>query len=124
MRFSRQRQVVYQTLQQTDTHPDAQWVYNKVREVLPNISLGTVYRNLNELCCAGMVKRISASDNVERFDARTASHAHFVCRCCGKIDDVFDSNVDVGETRGTVESVEVMVYGVCSECMKGGNYCG
>ena len=124
MRYSRQRDVVYQTLQQTDTHPDAQWVYTKVRQTIPNISLGTVYRNLKELCDCGMVKRISASNNVERFDSRTSTHGHFVCNCCGNITDIFDSKVSLECSGCLVDSVEVMVYGTCSQCAKGGNVNG
>ncbi len=116
MRYSRQRECVYDVLLSTRTHPDAAWIYAKVRERLPNISLGTVYRNLGELCDAGMAKRISAVGCVERFDADTSQHAHFVCRSCGKITDVSNELVTVKCHFDGVEKTEVVAYGICSDC--------
>lgn len=120
MRYSHQRQLVYDALKGTKTHPDANWVYAEVAKSMPHISLGTVYRNLNELADNGQIKRISAVGNVERYDADTRTHAHLICKCCGAIMDaeIADSDfvVDIG---GFVsESAEIMIYGKCATCAK------
>lgn len=117
MRYSAQRQQVYDVLASTNIHPDAQWVYNKVRAIMPDISLGTVYRNLSQLVSSGMVKRISAIDNVERFDACTDRHAHFVCNSCGCISDVVLPEVNGSELEHQIDNVEVMYYGTCKMCL-------
>ncbi len=117
MRYSAQRQQIYDVLASTNTHPDAQWVYNSVRAIIPDISLGTVYRNLAQLCDSGKVKRISAIDNVERFDATTDNHAHFVCKCCGAISDLATPDMACSDTIGQVDNIEVMYYGTCNRCL-------
>ncbi len=116
MRYSAQRQHIYDVLASTDTHPDAQWVYNAVRVAMPDISLGTVYRNLSQLCDNGKAKRISAVDNVERFDACTHNHAHFVCKCCGAISDIATPSFYCDNAVGQVDNIEVMYYGTCNKC--------
>ncbi len=69
-------------------HPTAAEVYDEVRKSMPNISLGTVYRNLNMLADDGDISRVDLGDGcVSRFDCETSEHSHFVCRCCGGIYD-------------------------------------
>lgn len=116
MRFSKQREVVYSVLAATDTHPDVQWIYLKAREVLPNISLGTVYRNLNELVSAGRAMRICADGESERFDARAYAHPHFTCLKCGCISDILPSKVHLSVDVDNVLRTDIMVYGVCAKC--------
>lgn len=119
MRYSHQRQLVYEALASTKTHPDANWVYNKVRDAMPHISLGTVYRNLNELADAGQIKRISAVGNVERYDADTSYHAHLICKVCGRIFDATPEEIKLTDADDfTVESAEIMIYGKCATCTK------
>lgn len=123
MRFSQQRQQVYEVLCSTTSHPDAQWVYNKVREHIPNISLGTVYRNLNELVCCGMAKKISMTGTVERFDATTAQHGHFVCKQCGCVIDVEGATPrNISIEGSVVDDIDITYYGTCKRCnnKKGG----
>ncbi len=68
----------------TDTHPTASAVYNEVRKVIPNISLGTVYRNLAALSEEGVILSLSVGDGYEHFDGNSAPHAHLHCKRCGK----------------------------------------
>lgn len=118
MRYSKQREVVYQILCKTDTHPDASWVFEQARKVLPSISLGTVYRNLDELCAIGRVKKISVDGSAERFDAAMHSHAHFVCNVCHRVLDAGIPDVEVDCLCGKVERAEVMLYGICNNCQQ------
>ena len=85
--FSRQREEIIKVLRSTDTHPTAAWVYSRVKEVIPNISLGTVYRNLAALSESGEILSLSVGDGFEHFDGNPAPHAHLHCRRCGKIAD-------------------------------------
>lgn len=87
-RYSRQREEVLRAVRNTDKHPTADWVYEQVRQTLPNVSLGTVYRNLNLLADEGLVQRVILDDGVVRFDGKTNEHHHFVCTKTGKIFDV------------------------------------
>lgn len=116
MRFSKQREAVYEVLRSTDTHPDVAWIYNQTRKIIPNISLGTVYRNLNELAAAGRIKRVSCECGSERFDAQIQPHAHFVCTKCGAITDVDAGKCNVSCRLDNVFYSEVTLYGICDEC--------
>lgn len=123
MRYSKQREAVYGVLCATTTHPDVQWVYKQVRKAMPNISLGTVYRNLEELCLLGRAKKLGVAGSAERFDARTEPHTHFVCTRCGSVCDVDCSGCFADGYRkcdcGKVSSAEIMLYGVCKNCLEG-----
>lgn len=121
MRYSKQREVVYQVLCQTDTHPDASWVFEQARKILPSISLGTVYRNLDELCAIGRVKRISVDGSAERFDAAMHAHAHFVCEKCRSVSDAGIPSVSVDCPCGKANRSEVTLYGVCNKCRQAAN---
>lgn len=119
MRYSSRREAILNVMRSTKSHPDAEWVYERVRETIPNISLGTVYRNLREMSDAGVLARVETENCGMRFDADTSAHGHFVCRSCGEVSDVFD--LDGGEAqlsrRGyTVERVKTVAYGICPHC--------
>ena len=116
MRYSKQRETVYQTLKSMCSHPDASQIYQLVREKIPNVSLGTVYRNLGELCQAGLVHRVSVENSAERFDARTDPHAHFVCHGCGCVSDVSLEDVTVQHGLDGVSHCKVELYGTCDQC--------
>ena len=79
LKYSKQRETIKEYLRSTTEHPTADMVYDKVRETFPNISLGTVYRNLNLLVNEGEAIRISCGDSSERFDGNTSNHYHFMC---------------------------------------------
>ena len=118
--FSRQREAILNVLHSTDSHPTAAWVYDEVRKVIPNISLGTVYRNLAALSNAGEIVSISVGDGYEHFDGDNSPHLHLHCRCCGKITDAMlesDSIADTAVKNGfTPENSVCVVYGVCKSC--------
>lgn len=121
MRYSKQREAVLKVLKSTYSHPDAEWVYNRVREEIPNISLGTVYRNLRELGESGELVTLETESGSLHFDADTSCHAHFVCKECGKISDLFGYNGDLGETLEhvgyKVDNIKTVVYGTCPDCV-------
>jgi Fur family ferric uptake transcriptional regulator len=89
-RNSRQRQVILEELRKLNSHPTAAALYEVVRERLPSISLGTVYRNLDLLAKQGQIRKIWTPGKEARFDGNQEEHYHLHCVSCGKIDDLHD----------------------------------
>ena len=87
MRYSRQREIIYDIVLETNCHPTADWVFNSARELVPKISLGTVYRNLNQLAEAKMIHVIQ-DGNVFRYDGNIKNHDHLRCTECHTLYDV------------------------------------
>ncbi len=87
-RETRQRRIVYETVKNTYSHPTADWVFEQVRQTLPKVSLGTVYRNLNVLKDEGRVREIHGNDRRAHYDADISPHGHFICEECDQIIDV------------------------------------
>lgn len=126
MRQTIQKTIIKEILCSTKAHPSAEWVYERARETMPNISLGTVYRNLNNLVSDGNAIIIKTADNHVRYDAMTDEHAHFVCTECGGVIDIHESpigqpliNKALVENQGfTIARSDLVFYGVCNECSK------
>lgn len=123
-RYSRQRECILKVLADTDTHPTANYVFDMVREEIPNISLGTVYRNLSKLADEGMILRITSDGSSERYDARITPHYHISCEKCGAVEDIFidyeavlDKKAD-SVYQGQVLGHNVMFTGICKDCCK------
>lgn len=122
-RHTRQRAVIVDILRQCETHPTAEAIYREARKTLPNISLGTVYRNLNFLRDQGLVHEVRAnSDSSSRFEGDRHPHAHFHCTVCKTVHDLPlpDCLKDVSWAGGapvaTVSALELHVVGACSHC--------
>lgn len=122
-RYSRQREAVLLNLQGRRDHPSADMVYESLRQDWPNISLGTVYRNLNTLSADGSIVSFTVGGK-ERFDGNTVPHIHFVCTRCGTIQDVYHPSVEefLGEMSEllhcTVSSAHIVMNGKCSVCQE------
>jgi Fur family peroxide stress response transcriptional regulator len=123
-KYSRQREAIKEYLMNTKEHPTADTVYMNIRETYPNISLGTVYRNLNLLVEQGEIQKLNCQDGCDRFDGNTKQHYHFLCRDCGKVFDIeMESiehiNVIAGaKFGGKVDGHITFFYGKCPECSK------
>ena len=119
-RYSRQRELIYQTLMQTDQHPTAEMIYHWLKPENPNLSLGTVYRNLNLLADEGTITRMAFP--VERYDANTKPHPHFRCGCCGSVYDLelpYDESLDqkaIENSEHNVRGHELIFHGTCVQC--------
>lgn len=118
-RKSRQRDAILNDLKSRYDHPTAKELYHSVRECIPNLSLGTLYRNLSQLEENGQIIRISDGTN-DRFDANIAPHAHFKCLSCGKLYDIMsiknDSYGFSDENIGQIYGFSLMLYGNCKIC--------
>ena len=121
-RYSRQRELIYEALRQTEQHPTAEMItiYMNIRQEFPNISLGTVYRNLNLLADEGAIRRMAFP--VERYDAKTMPHPHFCCDQCGAVYDLhlpYDAELDRQALLASGHDVtghEVVFHGICTKC--------
>lgn len=122
MKYSKQREALLTLLKSTHSHPSADWLYAELKKEFPNISLGTVYRNLALLTKNGTVVKITTSSQKEHFDGFTHKHYHFVCKSCERIYDVELNNADTldraveNELNAEVDSHSLVFYGVCSNC--------
>ena len=122
IKYSIQRECILQDLVGRCDHPTADMVYESVRILQPNISLGTVYRNLSFLADSGQILKISTGNGPDHFDGCTKEHYHFVCRSCGKVldlDYVPRENLkeDVAGTfDGVVDDFDLQFFGKCSDC--------
>ena len=121
-RYSRQRELIYHTVMASKAHPTAEMVYTALKTQRPNLSLGTVYRNLHLLADEGKLKRMPFP--VERFDGDVTPHHHFCCEGCGQVSDVpgdYDPALDhAPQAMGCqVTRHEVVYYGLCAACAAG-----
>ena len=98
LKYSRQRESIKKYLASTTEHPTADMVYLHIKEEFPNISLGTVYRNLNLLSDIGEAIKITTPDGGDRFDGNVAPHNHFYCKGCRR---VLDLKMDMASTERT-----------------------
>lgn len=124
LKHSKQRDSIKKFLENRKDHPTADTVYVNVRKSFPNISLGTVYRNLTLLADIGEIARIRVGDGVDHFDAITTPHYHFVCKECGAVTDLETEEEDVLseiKTRnfgGYIEGHSTYFYGKCESCLQ------
>lgn len=121
-RQTRQLALVLAAVQSAGTvHPTADDVCGRVRRVLPNVSLGTVYRNLQRLAAEGRIGVAQVGSRVARYDPTPTPHDHFVCEACGRIDDLTapppaalgQAALDAGHH---VTAHALVLYGRCSDC--------
>ena len=122
-KYSRQRESIIKYLSASKEHPTADMVYDSIREEYPNISLGTVYRNLALLHEEGRILKIEAPGQPDRFDYNVDPHYHFVCRKCGRVIDLpIDSLGNIDEIAGArfdgkIQGHYCLFYGLCPDCM-------
>ncbi|MBE0569830.1 MAG: transcriptional repressor [Deltaproteobacteria bacterium] len=124
-RNTRQRGVILDILQETREHPTAEKIYQNARRIIPNISLGTVYRNLNFLQVQGLVREIRPCDGGStRFDGDLGSHAHFHCTRCGELFDLplpqdFEQ-LQLSKIDGIsmISSIDLHIIGECANCQE------
>lgn len=124
MRYSKQRELVMQTVQDLCDHPTAEEIYDKAAQECPNLSLGTVYRNLNLLCENGQLLKVPIPGASDRFDHTLGDHAHAYCEVCGSVTDVLPQALPMlqealkGGCGFQVHQMNLVLEGVCPECQK------
>lgn len=124
IKYSRQRESIKNYLMNSREHPTADMVYMHIREEFPNISLGTVYRNLALLTDLGEIRKLTSADGADRFDGNPEPHYHFICRNCHCVKDLEMESIDhidviAGQNfAGRIEGHVTHFYGVCEDCIK------
>jgi len=123
-RNSRQRDTILEELRKVRNHPTAAVLYDTVRKRIPNISLGTVYRNLDQMAKKGIIQKLEISGGETRFDGDVDSHYHITCTECGRVDDVLDLSYE--EKKNDMAKIingyqvggyHMNFFGICSECL-------
>ncbi len=122
LKHSKQRDALLNIIKNVTNHPTADWLYVELKKEFPNISLATVYRNLNLLVGEGDIIRLDCGGDSERYDGNVKKHYHFMCRNCSEIKDVslsyepdFNELLEAGSELKIEDSV-LFFYGLCEKC--------
>jgi Fur family transcriptional regulator, ferric uptake regulator len=120
-RMTSQRRIILEELRKTKTHPTADELYAMARKRLPKISLGTVYRNLDQLAESGEVLKLEMCGSQKRFDGFTHDHYHVRCQVCGRVADVDADLALPGLDRlkaeeFTITGLYMEFVGTCAHC--------
>ena len=120
----RKRNAILAYLRETTEHPSAEMVYNHLKPEYPDLSLGTVYRNLAKFKEEGEIMSIGAVNGVERFDGNTMPHVHFVCTGCEAVADLPQIKVPeelnrevTSQTGGHIDMCQLTFVGQCGQCI-------
>ena len=102
-------------------HPSAEYLYDKVRAVEPNISKGTLYRNLNQLAKEGIIKKIDGLELAAHFDHNTHEHYHFICEKCKRIYDIDKEALGILSYEKfpsgfQINWQDIIFRGICPDC--------
>lgn len=123
-RFSKQRQIIYNAIKTNPVHPSADMIYNMLKEEYPELSLGTVYRNLNVLSDMGLIVKISSGLESEHYDGNTDNHYHFICTKCSKMFDIdipYQANIVTDAQKNSSHKIiehDIVFSGICESCCK------
>ena len=124
-RFSYQRERIYQAVEESREHPTAEMVYQQLKLEMPRLSMGTVYRNLQQMAREGRLVELDGP--MARFDAVTRPHTHFRCQTCGAVLDLetvpYDPALDqAAAVRGYQVTGHSLIFtGACPRCAEQGH---
>ena len=120
----RKRDAILNCVRSTRSHPSAEWVYEHVRQEVPDISLATVYRNLALFKEQGLITSVATVKGIERFDGNTEPHVHFICTECNDVADLHQLQVPQSLNEEAESSIGCRVQtchlcftGLCRDCM-------
>jgi Fur family peroxide stress response transcriptional regulator len=119
-KHSKKRDAILKTIRSTASHPGAQWVYDQLKPSIPDLSLGTVYRNINLFLEEGSVISVGVVEGEERFDGRVSPHPHLVCCRCGSVADLEcpEGGPEPGAGGFVIDYRKTVYYGLCGDCAK------
>lgn len=121
-RLTSQRALILKYLRSVKTHPTAKKIYQDIKKDLPQISFGTIYRNLNILKEQNLIEEIPLEEGASRFDGNEEKHFHFICDNCGAIFDLRERHSEkikkyyTGKIPGKITKMSVNFFGVCKKC--------
>ncbi len=126
MRQTKQKEIIMKALYEIPGHPTAEILYAALKKDHPNLSLATVYRNLNQFASDGVVQKLEFPSEPARFDIHANDHPHAICRDCGNIFDVpadtltpvtsYISQVISEDLEFEVDTLEILATGLCAAC--------
>ena len=125
----RKRNAIFECLCRSKSHPSAEAIYNELKPTIPDLSLGTVYRNLNLFREQGSVICVATVDGVERFDGNVSPHVHFICRHCTAVIDLHEMQIPpqlidqaAAITGGQIDLCSLSFTGLCRDCLSKEKY--
>lgn len=122
VRYSKQREAILKELQSRCDHPTADQVYSTLKQTHPELSLGTVYRNLGFLADNGQIRKLDIGDGTVRYDGTVKPHIHFICKECNNIIDIsLDQSIaDVikNNIEEQIDDININLEGICTHCLK------
>ena len=122
-RMTSQRRILYENLINRTDHPDVETLFRDMQGASPRISLHTVYRTVNLFETLGLVQRVATWQGRVRYDANVQPHIHFLCECCGTVQDVDTPGLggldaaSLASRYGSLKSIEILITGSCHPCL-------
>lgn len=122
MKYSKQREMILNFIKENPVHPTADTIYETLKKDNPNLSLGTVYRNLGQLVEHGLIQKVSMPGFPDRYDGTLDDHYHFLCIECGHVSDIFVESLGQinpmieRETGVKILNSEMSFKGICKDC--------
>ncbi len=114
--------MILDTLSSLRTHPTAQEIFARVREIDSQVGQATVYRNLRILKKQGEIIELSFGPGAKRYDRNVARHEHFTCRRCGNIEDIYPNyrslTGTLSEKGYQVDEWKIEAFGICRGCIE------
>jgi len=123
-KYSKKRNAILGLIRSSKAHPQAQWVYERLKPEFPDLSLGTVYRNIKVLLEENALASVGVVQGEERFDGDSRPHAHAICRRCGMIVDLGEASTQINAyipaipPGFAIDIRRTVFYGLCGECSK------
>ena len=128
--YSRKREAILQAICSTKTHPTADWVYQTLKPVYPDLSLGTVYRNIAKFKEDGVIVSIGVVKGQERLDGNTTPHTHFICSECGRVIDLNEIELTAAVNQQVsstypyeIDYYDLIFHGRCENCQTEKSLC-
>lgn len=121
-RMTKQRKIIKEILCGTTSHPTAEAIYEEARKVLPDIGLGTVYRNLQVLIEEGSAIELTGDKRFSHYDGNVAPHAHLYCEKCNNVFDIDMemsndiANIAAAKTGASISNYRLDFFGCCKKC--------
>lgn len=122
-KHSKKRDAILNCIRETKCHPTAEWVYRQLKPDFPDLSLGTVYRNIAMFKEENTIQSIGVVKGLERFDGNIEPHTHFICSCCGQVLDLEyvtlpQHILEEAAAGGSVTSYQLQFTGLCRNCIE------
>lgn len=117
-----QRLAVYEALASDDSHPNAEMLYNMLKEKYPTMSLATVYKTMDIFSAIGLIQVLNVGEDSFRYDAQTDCHPHVRCVSCNRVDDVFEVDDEAmlqeiaNKTGYQITGRQLYFFGKCQTC--------